>query len=275
MEVSEVAPRPHPDELDATISMQDGKWAFIGKDGIKFEYDPALSAWFPVASYSLIQITDDLLKAQQSAYSVEGVDEAIPEKLLKVKRKREQKPKEEVVKEEKINTAIYVTGLPHDTTIEEVAEVFKLAGVFFIDPISNEPKIKLYKDSEGKLKGDALVMYLREESVALAVDLLDDSPFRFNESSVIKVQAAEFKEKDPNLIKKTTVDKKKKNKVIQKLNKQLEWDEDIAAEGPKNSKHLKLVVLRHMFTPKELEEKKLLTIGRSSSNFGFERGSSK
>jgi HIV Tat-specific factor 1 len=142
---------------------------------------------------------------------VEGVDEVIPEKILKRKHKKEPKPKEEKKKEEIKNTAVYVTGLPHDATMEEVEEVFKKGGVFFIDPLTNQPKIKLYKDENGGVKGDALVMYLREESVALACELLDDSQFRFNENTKLKVQPAEFKQKDPAAIKpKVVVEKKKR-----------------------------------------------------------------
>ena len=47
----------------------------------------------------------------------------------------------------------------------------------------------MYKDSEGSLKGDGLVVYFKEESVQLAVDLLDDSEFRMGQSDTkIKVQ---------------------------------------------------------------------------------------
>jgi HIV Tat-specific factor 1 len=38
---------------------------------------------------------------------------------------------------------------------------------------------------------------------------------------------------------------------MQKLNRQLEWDEEEAA-STKKEKHLKMVVLKHMFTLKEL-----------------------
>lgn len=56
------------------------------------------------------------------------------------------------------------------------------------DFVTGKPKIKLYKSDDGKLKGDGLVTYFKEESVDLAVQLLDDSEFRFGDGVRIKVQ---------------------------------------------------------------------------------------
>lgn len=45
---------------------------------------------------------------------------------------------------------------------------------------SSRPRIKLYRDkASGMLKGDAVVTYLKEASVQLAVDILDGSYFRW------------------------------------------------------------------------------------------------
>jgi HIV Tat-specific factor 1 len=54
------------------------------------------------------------------------------------------------------------------------------------------PKIKLYKDEQGKPKGDALITYFKPESVDLCVRLLDDSAFRYNQSGTIRVQPVCF-----------------------------------------------------------------------------------
>jgi HIV Tat-specific factor 1 len=238
------------------MAMEDGQWKFQAADGISYSYSNESNAWF-------VTVPDDLLKAQQSIYGVHGVDESIPERPLK-RKTRDPKPKEEKKQEIK-NTAVYVSGVPEDATIAEMIEVFKRGGLFFTDPTTGLPKIKLYADINGKLKGDALVMYLREESVALACDLIDDTKFRDDEPGKILVQPAEFKTKDPSEIKEAgpTVDKRKKQKAMEKLNRQLLWDED-AQVSAKKDKHSKMVVLKHMFTKKELESSPALILDLKS-----------
>lgn len=41
-----------------------------------------------------------------------------------------------------------------------------------------KPRIKLYTNAQGQRNGEGLVTYLRPESVALAIDLLDDTEYR-------------------------------------------------------------------------------------------------
>lgn len=44
---------------------------------------------------------------------------------------------------------------------------------------SGDAKIKMYHDAEGNFKGEALVVYFRPESVSLAIEMLDETDFRF------------------------------------------------------------------------------------------------
>ena len=46
----------------------------------------------------------------------------------------------------KLNTFIYVEGLPLDTNPEEIKEYFKKCGVIKLDKFTGEECIKLYKD---------------------------------------------------------------------------------------------------------------------------------
>jgi RNA recognition motif-containing protein len=87
---------------------------------------------------------------------------------------------------------VYVTGLPFDVTMEEMEETFKKGGIIKQDD-NGQPKIKLYKDASGVQKGDGLVSYLRNESVQMAVDLLDETEIR--PKFKIRVQKAEFRQK--------------------------------------------------------------------------------
>jgi HIV Tat-specific factor 1 len=76
-----------------------------------------------------------------------------------------------------------------DTTADEVKEVFSKCGVIMEDITTGEPKIRLYKAESGALKGDALITFFKEESVPLAINLLDDAEFRLGDASTkIRVQ---------------------------------------------------------------------------------------
>lgn len=63
-------------------------------------------------------------------------------------------------------------------TVEEAREFFEKAGIIRLDPHSGEPKIKIYFDDKGIPKGDALISYAKEESIDLAMELLNNRDFR-------------------------------------------------------------------------------------------------
>lgn len=104
-----------------------------------------------------------------------------------------QKPKKP-----RVNTAVYVTSIPLDADQDEIQQVFSKCGVIAEDLDTGKPRIKMYEDENGKFKGDALVVYFRPESVQLAVQMLDDTDFRFGVEGPMgkmKVQPADFSHK--------------------------------------------------------------------------------
>lgn len=124
------------------------------------------------------------------------------------------------------NTAVYVTGLPPDTDQEELHERFSRCGVIEEDD-EGELKIKMYAKEDGTFSGEALVVYFKEDSVLLALNILDDAELRLGDSStVMRVQRAEFGHKNTggdaqgnDSKPRKTVDKKKATRRIGKMQK--------------------------------------------------------
>lgn len=184
-----------------------------------------------------------------------------------------------------------MTGLPLDATVDEVAEVFsRKCGVIAEEIDSGRPRIKLYRDADGNLKGDALVFFFKPQSVDMAIMLLDDTHFRYSESGLgsgtMRVQAADAsykkvqappaedgedggdgtKDQDPQTViggpkgsaGNNSKDRDKIIKKTQKLARKLaDWSDDEDVYVPpeqRTGKRDKMVILKHMFTLEELQE---------------------
>ncbi|KAI0694004.1 hypothetical protein C8T65DRAFT_711081 [Cerioporus squamosus] len=248
-------PRVHYDQ-------QAGAWRFEQDDGTELEYDAAKGAWLPV-------LDEDLVKAQQAAYSVAGVDEETPAApVLKRTTKKRKEPDDgpvniaagnkrgkkasasdnngastSTVPERKSkNTAIYITGLPQDTDADEIIARFGKFGIIEEDD-AGDPKVKLYAREDGTFSGDALVVYFKEESVELAITMLDDAELRVGDPSTrMRGQGGAGRRKP----RRTMEDKKRATRRIGKMQKR--------DKANVMNKHGRVVVLKHMFTLKELEE---------------------
>lgn len=89
----------------------------------------------------------------------------VPEKMDKEQKKAEAKRKAaepptwfEI--DEAHNTAVYISGLPLDITMDELTELVTKCGLIARDE-KNKNKIKLYRDANGEPKGDALCTYIK------------------------------------------------------------------------------------------------------------------
>lgn len=91
-------------------------------------------------------------------------------------------------------------------------ERFSRCGVIEEDD-EGEPKVKMYARDDGSFAGEALVVFFKEDSVTLAINLLDEAELRLGESStVMRVVRADFTHKNPT----TAAEGDKPRKVIDK-----------------------------------------------------------
>jgi hypothetical protein len=144
---------------------------------------------------------------------------------------------------------VYVTGLPVDTTEDEIALVFSKAGIIALDPETQRPKVKLYRDKEsGHLKGDASIGYARPESVELATTLLDGSPFG-SASALVKVTRAKFEQRGGEFDANRTRISNEKRKVAKLAAIQArDWDDgEINGRLTGGRKGLRIIVLKGLF----------------------------
>ena len=268
-------------DTDTRISFSklDSKYILVQEDGTEYEFDEAIKRWIPT-------LDEALLEEQQKAYRVAGVDESEPVAAQRRKRKKEyvngededgraaKAPKKaRAPLPPRANTAVYVTGLPHDVTVAEVADVFsRKCGVIAEEIDSGAPRIKLYTDEKGDFKGDALIVFFKAPSVDMAIMLLDDTEFRIGSaggSGRMRVQAADASYKktqhhegdgeamDKEKARRSAQDKQKVIKKTQKLDARLaDWsdDDEVSAVVETSSWWDKVVILKHMFTLAELEE---------------------
>ena len=180
---------------------------------------------------------------------------------------------------------MYVTNLPLDAEIEELLERFGKCGVIEEDD-GGDPKIKMYAREDGLFSGEALVVFFKEDSVTLAVNLMDEAELRLGDASTrMRVQEAQFGHKQQQGAsgggERKVVNKKKATKRIGKMQrygpraagykasligsprKLEDWDSEdefgptltvIDKLSNQANKNGRVVVLKHMFTLQELEE---------------------
>ncbi|EJU04273.1 splicing factor u2af-associated protein 2 [Dacryopinax primogenitus] len=253
-----------------------GTWRFEDDDeeGTEMEWDAKKRNWVPV-------IDEDLVRAQQAAYSVQGVDESAPAAPVlareKKKRKKEQvdytsgnttplPPAKKTKPEPKRgkNTAVYVSSIPLDATKDEIIDRFGKFGVLEEED-EGEPKVKMYADEEGLFNGTALVVYFKEESVTLAITMLDEAELRIGEGGSMRVELPNYdndkwKNKREAKVERKVVDKSKASRRLKRMEGRIaEWDDEDGF-GPQLEKkeplpaplESRVVVLKHMFTLDQL-----------------------
>ncbi|KAJ5091724.1 nuclear mRNA splicing factor-associated protein [Penicillium alfredii] len=251
-----------PTEFDSdpriSFSKLDEKYILETEDGQEFVFDSVIKRWVQT-------VDEDLLRQQQEAYKVAGVDETEVTDPRERKKRKQQASSEDTnaqkPKKQRVNTAVFVTSIPLDVEFDEIRDVFSKCGVIAEEIDSGRPRIKMYTDDDGKFKGELLVVYFRPESVNLAIQMLDETDFRLGVPGPLgpmRVQPADFsfKSQQDAPVKTNLRDKKKIIQRTQRLNSKLaDWDDDDPSILPDTRlRQEKTVILKHMFTLKELEE---------------------
>lgn len=197
-------------------------------------------AWLPLGHFSVFSesLADDQITR---ALSAQPVNKPKPDETKVAKRKRQKAKKKEKWYSPRVNSNVYISGLPLTITPARLVEFFTKAGVIRLDKFSGEPKVKLYMDEAGQPKGDALVSYAKQESVVLALTWLNGQ--EIEPGAPVTVQPAEFEQKGnyrPRA--RVKVEKVELIKAKQKQSLQLDWDEE-------ESKGLHIVILKNVFDP--------------------------
>ncbi|XP_015173549.1 PREDICTED: HIV Tat-specific factor 1 homolog [Polistes dominula] len=237
-------------------------------DGSVYIWDREKNAWFP-------KVDEDFMARYQMSYgfvdpNATESSKKLPEKSVKLpppqpKLTKEQKKAEAKRKsqepptwfeiDERHNTAIYVSGLPLDITMEEITELFNKCGLIARDE-KNKDKIKLYRDSNGELKGDALCTYIKVESVELALKILDGWKIR---GKTLSVQRAKFQMKgeyDPGLKpKRKKKDKDRQKKIHERL---FDWRPDRLPGEPLKCE--RVVIIKNLFSPEDFDKEVALLL---------------
>lgn len=135
-----------------------------------------------------------------------------------------------------------------DITEDELSEYFSKCGAIRLDPHTGEKKLKIY-ESDGKRKGDALIQYMKEESVELALEHLNDSDIR--PDFKIRVEKATFQQKgsEYQARKKKKTDSLEIYRIKTEMERKFNWIEEGEEE-----RGLKIVILKGMFTPEDIEK---------------------
>jgi RNA recognition motif-containing protein len=85
--------------------------------------------------------------------------------------------------------AVFVTGIPLETTFENVRDVFGSIGDIKENPNTGHFMIKMYEDKQKKFKGECMITYTSTEGADSAVKFLNDHEVN---GSKVKVEYASY-----------------------------------------------------------------------------------
>jgi len=187
----------------SSITMQAGE--SYAQSGRLYEWDDEEQCW-------VMNDTGGDVKEHEKGAQIQGnprSSKTLADSGVRLAKKRKKESGKQGWVHAKVNTSVYVTGIPLDSNEDEVYEAFKKCGIVKRHAETGEFRVKLYRDDTGALKGDGVVVYLMPASVDLAIQILDESEIRGHQLSV---SAATFSQKEKE--KPSSEDGTKTGKVV-------------------------------------------------------------
>ncbi|VDN56646.1 unnamed protein product [Dracunculus medinensis] len=228
-------------------------------DGITMEWNSYVQKWLPV-----VEVDEDFLAKYHTKYGLNydygSLTSAGPSTESSKEIKTGGKTAKNKISDKKIeqgwveldeskNTSVYITNLPRTIDLDSLHELMSKCGVIQRDARINKPKLKIYKFEDGTPKGDATCVYIKKESVDLALQILDGWKMGDN---IIRVERAKYEMKgefDPKKKKKKLTSAQKK-RFLENQQKIFEW----RPEKPRNYRPFSdcTVVMKNMFTIEQM-----------------------
>lgn len=177
-----------PEKKDDTQACTTGVFGFENdthtytnpNDGSVYFWDKEKNGWFPKIdedfmakyqlSYGFTETGTSQLEPPKQPSSAQQTKEEKEQRRTDAKQKAQEPPSWFEV-DEAHNTAIYVSGLPLDITVEELTQLFNKCGLIARDERGRD-KIKLYKDKNGEPKGDALCTYIKVRIIMVLIRIV-------------------------------------------------------------------------------------------------------
>jgi len=208
-------------DLKGTGTPQD-PWQYTNQEGLTYVFDLVSQQWVLKESEAILIAQQQAIYGQPKEKEKEKEkenEETDPIKLAEAELKKKKKEEKKRKKKEKWqakakNPNVYVSGVPLDMKEDELGAYFAKCGVLKKDPETAIPKVKIYRAEDGTSKGDAIIGYFREESVDLALNILDGTEIR--PGFLIKVVRAEFQPKAEFVKQKKKAPSKKVKRYNQK-----------------------------------------------------------